>query len=255
MGKSRLLYEFRKRIGKERAFFLTGNCSSDGQQTPFLPFIEVVRGSFRVGAGEAEKRIVQKLEMGLTTLGLHSLRNVGLLLHLLGLKAPEESLTGLDGVLIGLRTRELLQQLLEARCRLSPVVMMIEDLHWVDSASQELLDRIVESEASLRLLLVTTRRPEYVPPWLDRAAVAKLRPEPLPVGHIRQLVQSRLGVDVRPLADLFWEPKRSPRPATALEIPSPGSQPAPRHFRCANLALSLWEGGNEKASRGRQQTG
>ena len=148
MGKSRVLYEFRKRIGKERAFFLTGNCSPDGQQTPFLPFIEVVRGSFRVGAGEAEKSIVQKLEMGLTTLGLHSLRNLGLLLHLLGLKAPEESLTGLYGVLIGLRTRELLQQLLEARCRLSPVVMMIEDLHWVDSASQELLGRIVESEAS-----------------------------------------------------------------------------------------------------------
>ena len=198
MGKSRLLYEFRKRIGKERAFFLTGNCSPDGQQTPFLPFIEVVRGSFRVGAGEAEKSIVQKLEMGLTTLGLHSLRNLGLLLHLLGLKAPEESLTGLDGVLIGLRTRELLQQLLEARCRLSPVVMMIEDLHWVDSASQELLGRIVESEASLRLLLVTARRPEYIPPWLDRAEVAKLRLEPLPVGHIRRLVQSRLGVDVLP---------------------------------------------------------
>ena len=195
---NRGFYEFRQHIGKDRAFFLTGSCSPDGQQTPFLPFIEVVRGSFRVGAGEAEKGIVQKLEMGLTTLGLHSLRNLGLLLHLLSLKAPEGSLTGLDGVLIGLRTRELLQQLLEARCRLSPVVMMIEDLHWVDSASQELLGKIVESEASLRLLLVTTRRPEYIPPWWDHAAVAKLRLEPLPVGHIRRLVQSRLGVDVLP---------------------------------------------------------
>ena len=61
MGKSRLLYELRQRIGKERAFFLTGSCSPDGQQTPFLPFIEVVRGSFRLGAGEAEKEIAQKL--------------------------------------------------------------------------------------------------------------------------------------------------------------------------------------------------
>jgi class 3 adenylate cyclase/tetratricopeptide (TPR) repeat protein len=198
MGKSRLLYEFRHRIGKERAFFLTGSCSPDGQQTPFLPFIEVVRGSFRLGASEAEKGFVQKLEMGLTTLGLQSLRNLGLLLHLLGLKVPEGSLTGLDGVLIGLRTRELLQQLLEARCRLSPVAMMIEDLHWVDSASQELLGRIVEGEASLRLLLITTRRPEYVPPWFDRAAVTKLRLDPLPVGHIRRLIQSRLAVDVLP---------------------------------------------------------
>ena len=47
LGKSRLLYEFRQRIGKERAFVLSGNCSPDSQQTPFLPFIEVVRGSFR----------------------------------------------------------------------------------------------------------------------------------------------------------------------------------------------------------------
>jgi class 3 adenylate cyclase len=55
MGKSRLLHEFRQRIGKDRAFILSGSCSSDGQQTPFLPFIEVVRGSFQVSAGEAER--------------------------------------------------------------------------------------------------------------------------------------------------------------------------------------------------------
>ena len=128
MGKSRLLHEFRQRIGKERAFILSGSCSPDGQQTPFLPFIEVVRGSFQVSAGEAEKEVTRKLETGLTVLGLQSLQNLGLLLNLLGLKVPDGALTGLDGVLIGLRTRELLQQLLEARCRLSPVVMVIEDL-------------------------------------------------------------------------------------------------------------------------------
>jgi class 3 adenylate cyclase len=105
MGKSRLLHEFRQRIGKDRAFILSGSCSPDGQQTPFLPFIEVVRGSFRLSAGEAEKDVAQKLEMGLTALGLQSNRNLGLLLHLLSLTVPDGALTGLDGVLIGLRTR------------------------------------------------------------------------------------------------------------------------------------------------------
>ena len=198
MGKSRLLYEFRQRIGKERAFVLSGNCSPDGQQTPFLPFIEVVRGSFRVSAGEAEKDVAQKLEIGLTSLGLHSARNLGLLLHLLGLTVPDDALKGLDGVLIGLRTRELLQQLLEARCRLSPVVMVIEDLHWIDSASEELLGKIIDSEAKLQFLLLITRRPEYVPPWLDRSVVTKLLLDPLPVGDIRHLVQARLGVEALP---------------------------------------------------------
>ena len=74
-----------------------------------------------------------------------------LLLHLLGLKVPDDALVGLDGLLIGLRTRELLQQLLEARCRLSPVVMVIEDLHWIDSVSEELLGKII-GRGELRLL-------------------------------------------------------------------------------------------------------
>jgi class 3 adenylate cyclase len=200
MGKSRLLHEFRQRVGKERAFVLSGNCSPDGQQTPFLPFVEVVRGLFRVSAGEAEKDVAQKLEIGLTSLGLHSTRNLGLLLHLLGLKVPEGALTGLDGVLIGLRTRELLQQLLDARCSLSPVVMVIEDLHWIDSVSEELLGKIVDSESKRKLLLLTTHRPEFAPPWLGRAGAAQLHLEPLPVGEIRRLVQARLGVEVLPEA-------------------------------------------------------
>ena len=165
MGKSRLAHEFRRPIAQERAFVVLGSCSPGGQKTPFLPFIEVVRGSFRVSVGEAEKDVARKLEMGLTALGVHSTRNVGLLLNLLGLKVPEDALAGLDGLLIGLRTRELFQQMLEARCRLSPMVMLIEDLHWIDGASEEMLGKIINSAAKLRLLLLTTRRPEYLPPW------------------------------------------------------------------------------------------
>ena len=153
---------------------------------------------FQVGAGEAEKEIAQKLEVGLTAVGLNSPQNLGLLLHLLGLNVPSGALTGLDGVLIGLRTRDLLQQLLEVRCRLSPVVIVIEDLHWIDTVSEEVLGKIVGSEAQLRLLVLPTRRPEYEPPWLDRTVVTKLHLEPLPDGDIRRLVQARLGVEVLP---------------------------------------------------------
>jgi class 3 adenylate cyclase len=200
MGKSRLLHEFRQRIGKEQAFILTGSCSTDGRQTPFLPFIEVVRSSFQVRSGEAEIEVVRKLETGLTVLGLHSPENLGLLLSLLGLKPPEGSLTGLDGVLIGLRTRALLLNLLEARRRLSPVVLLIEDLHWIDSVSQEVLGRIVDGEAKLRLLILHTRRPEYEPPWCERPVAITLRLELLPAGEIRRLVQARLGVEAPPTA-------------------------------------------------------
>ena len=200
MGKSRLLYEFSQRIGREQVFILSGSCSPDGQQTPFLPFIEVVRGSFQVKEGEAEAEIARKLETGLTVFGLQSPENLGLMLNLLGLKPPEVSLAGLDGVLIGLRTRDLLQNLLEAPCCVSQVVLLIEDLHWIDSVSQEVLGKIVEGETGLRLLLLHTRRPEYDPPWCDTPVVTTLSLEPLPAGDIRRLVQTRLGVDSLPEA-------------------------------------------------------
>jgi predicted ATPase len=104
----------------------------------------------------------------------------------------------LDSVLIGLRVRELLRELLEARCKLSPVVMVIEDLHWIDNASEDLLGKIVDSKAKLRLLLVTTHRPDYTPPWRDRPAVTNLLLERLAIGDIRHLVQARLNVDALP---------------------------------------------------------
>jgi class 3 adenylate cyclase/tetratricopeptide (TPR) repeat protein len=221
MGKSRLLHEFRQRIGKEGAFVLTGNCSPDGQQTPFLPFIEVVRGSFRISTGDSEKEISQKLEGGLTALGLQSIRNLGLLLHLLGLTVPHGALSGLDSVLIGLRVRELLQQLLESRCNLSPVIMVIEDLHWIDSASEELLGKIIDSKTKPPLLLVTTRRLEYTTRWRDRPAVTNLLLEPLANWDIRLLVQARLNVDALPegLARHLME-KAEGNPLFAEEIVS-----------------------------------
>lgn len=198
MGKSRLLHEFRRKIGRDRAFILQGNCSPDGKQTPFLPFIEIVRGSFRIRAGDAEKDVAEKLETGLSALGLSTPQNLGLLLNLLGLKPPEGSLSGLDGVLIGLRTRDLFQSLLAARCAMSAVVMIVEDLHWIDSVSEEVLGNIVGAGASLPLLVLVTRRPEYVPSWLDRPEVTRLTLSPLLEDAVGQLVSSRLGVTQLP---------------------------------------------------------
>ena len=200
MGKSRLLHEFRRRLGESQTFILTGTCSPDGQWTPFLPFIEVVRGSFQVKVGEAEAEVARKLDIGLSLLGLQSSENLALLLNLLGLRPPEGALAGLDGVLIGLRTRDLLQQLLDARCRLSPVILLIEDLHWVDSVSEELLGKIVRGETKRRLLVLHTRRPEYEPGWLDLPTVIALRLEPLPASDVKRIIEARLGVDALPEA-------------------------------------------------------
>ena len=170
IGKSRLLHEFRQRIDRQQFSILSGDCSSDGRQTAFLPFIEVVRSSFQVQAGANEAEVARQLERGLAALALDSGENRGLLLNLLGLPAPEGTLAGLDAVMIGLRTRDLLLRLLTARCKLKPAVLLLEDLHWIDSASEDLLVRSAELEEQLPLLIVCSHRPEYKPRWLPRDA-------------------------------------------------------------------------------------
>jgi predicted ATPase len=191
IGKSRLLHEFRGRLGDRRVFVLAGSCSPDGQQTPFRPFIEVVRGSFRVKMGEAEPDVVRKLDKGLQALGLASELNLGLLLNLLGLKPPAGALKGLDGTLIGLRTRDLLLALLHARCRITPVIMLLEDLHWVDTVSEELLSRLFSTDTA-PLMVIHTRRPEYQPPWSQHRAIEALQLAPLSASETSEIIRARL---------------------------------------------------------------
>ena len=200
LGKTRLVFEFLQRLKTEEALLLTGHCSADGQQVPFMPFLEVIRSSFRIRDQDDQSEIAQKLETGLHRVALYTSENLALLLNLLGLKQPEGSLEGLDGVLIGLRTRDLLPVLLEAQCRAIRVILLIEDIHWIDGASEELLRKLIEGGTQSNLLIIHTRRPEYVPAWRDSPGVTSLVLNPLGTDEIKHLVQTRLGVDILPEA-------------------------------------------------------
>jgi class 3 adenylate cyclase/tetratricopeptide (TPR) repeat protein len=196
IGKSRLLYEFRRRLSGRDIVVLSGSSWPDSQLTPFRPFIEVVRRSFGVSAGEAQEDVARKLREGMEVDAITGEESLALLLNLLGLKPPTGTLEGLDGAQIGLRTRSLLLRLLRQRCQTKPVVMLLEDLQWIDSASEELLRRIITRENDLALLILTTFRPEYAPPWSGKAGVMPLRVEPLSAGETSQIVQMRLGLSV-----------------------------------------------------------
>jgi class 3 adenylate cyclase len=198
LGKTRLVYEFLQRVKTEEALVLTGNCSADGQQVPFLPFLEVVRSSFRIHDENEPAEIARKLDSGLRRSGLHTKENLGLLLNLLGLKPPEGSLEGLDGVLIGLRTRDLLPALLKVQCRATRIILLIEDIHWIDGASEELLRKLIVNGEQSNLLITQTRRPEYEPGWHDSPGVTSIALEPLAASDIRHMVQTRLGIDSLP---------------------------------------------------------
>ena len=198
MGKSRLLYEFRRRPRGKSILSLQGSCTPDGRQTPFRPFIEAVRDLFQITTADDESDSRRKLTSGLADLGLDSPQNVALMLNLIGAKRMEGTLEGLDGVLIGLRTREVLHQTLQTAGRRSRVALLIEDIHWIDGASEEVLSKLVGHAAHEGLLVVHTRRPEYRPPWLGRPGVTTLPLGALPAADIERLVGTRLGVDEVP---------------------------------------------------------
>jgi class 3 adenylate cyclase len=205
IGKSRLLYEFALRHASDSVLMLRGNCSADGQETPFLPFIEVLRNWFWLSSGEPETAILGKLEQGLKGLNCWSQQNLALLLNLLGLKAPGNALADLDGTLIGARTRDLLLRLIEEQSRRYTVVLLLEDLHWIDSASGDLLLRIVDREPASPLVILHTRRPEYAPAWAGRPGVVELPMAPLSSSETLRIAQFRFGVDdlPAPLAEVI----------------------------------------------------
>jgi predicted ATPase len=107
-------------------------------------------------------------------------------------------LEGLDGLLIGLRTQDLLGQLLQARCRLTPLILLFEDLQWLDSASEDFLAKVINTEEPLQLLILHTRRPEYSPPWAAQPRVTHLLLEPLSARETVRIAQARIGVDQLP---------------------------------------------------------
>jgi len=198
IGKTRLLHEFRARAARVPAWMMTVACTQDGQHTPFQAFIQVVRGAFHIAPGDAAPTVKSKLHEGLLGLKLDSDQNQALMLNVLGHEPPRGSLTGLDGVLIGLRTRELLRLVLQARARLAPLILIFEDIHWLDSASENLLASLVAADAPMRLLILHTRRPSYSPPWAARANVRRLALDPLTTHETFRVAQGRLGAALLP---------------------------------------------------------
>lgn len=200
LGKTRLAFEFLRKAAADGAVVVTGHCLADGRQTPFLPYLEALRGALGIGAADEPADIAQKIGAGLAELDLDGEGNRALLLNLLGVRGQGADLDAGDGVLIGLRTRALLRGLVVALCARARVVLMIEDVHWIDSASEDLTGALLGDETLERLMIVTTRRPEYLPPWQGRAGVTTIAPAPLGGDDIRRMVQGRLGVEDPPAA-------------------------------------------------------
>jgi class 3 adenylate cyclase/tetratricopeptide (TPR) repeat protein len=174
VGKSRLLLEFRHRLASRRVTYLQGRCLSYGAAIPYVPAVDMLRANCDLGETDTAEAMAEKVRFGLQELGMDLDVHGAYLLHLLGGKDPSGRLEGLGPEVIKARTFEALRQMCLRGSRRRPLVLEVEDLHWVDRTSEEYFAYLAESLAGASILVVATYRPGYRPPWSDRSFATQI---------------------------------------------------------------------------------
>jgi class 3 adenylate cyclase/tetratricopeptide (TPR) repeat protein len=165
VGKSRLLYEFRKAVANENVTFLEGKCLSYCKGVVYYPVIDILRSNFDVQESDEDTAIREKVKRGLKFLGVNEGSTLPYLLELLSVKG-----SGVDELSINPearkdRIKEALKRIVLKGSQIRPLIMAFEDLHWMDESSEAVMKYLLESIAGERVLLIFTYRPEFVHTW------------------------------------------------------------------------------------------
>jgi class 3 adenylate cyclase len=165
MGKSRLLYEFRKAILNEDVTFLEGKCLSFGRGVAYQPITDILKSNFDIREDDWDPVIRKKVSQGLRAISVEEGPAMPYLLELLSVKD-----SGIEKITMSPegkkdKTIETLKRIILKGSEMRPLVMAIEDLHWIDKTSEDVLKYLLESIPGARVLLIFTYRPEFIPTW------------------------------------------------------------------------------------------
>jgi tetratricopeptide (TPR) repeat protein len=169
VGKSRLLYEFRKAIANEDVTFLEGRCLSYGSSVAYHPIIDLLKSTFNIRESDEDYQIRDKVKRGLKVLGAEEPHTLPYLLELLSVKD-----SGIDEIPMSPearkdRTVEALKRIILKGSEIRPLIMAIEDLHWVDKSTEDASKYLLDSISGARVFLIFTYRPEFVHTWGGRS--------------------------------------------------------------------------------------
>ena len=194
VGKSRLLYEFVHSTDTRDWLILQGGAFSYTQTTPYLPLIDVLKAYFQIADRDDATEIGQKV-----TGKLAADEAAGTLLSpilaLLGVAVDDGNWIGLDAFERRRRTLDACRHILMQKSHVQPVLVILEDLHWVDSETQAFLDALVETLSGARILLLVNYRPEYRHGWSSKMYYRQVQLAPLRREHAEALLASLLGSD------------------------------------------------------------
>ncbi len=171
-GKSRLLYEFRQRLDSRPVTFFEGRCSSLTQAIPYAPFAAMLRQHFGIKSGDPRDTAVEKIARGLQAIDGGLDDAFPYLCRLLSV--PVDDLPELPADEMKRATFEAVAQLVLAESRRAPVVMIVEDLHWIDESSREMLEMAAAHLVTSRVMKVVSHRPDFQLDWRVKAAFTRL---------------------------------------------------------------------------------
>jgi DNA-binding NtrC family response regulator/tetratricopeptide (TPR) repeat protein len=191
IGKSRLLHEFRRVIAAQPAACVEAYCVSYGSAVPYGPIIELARAVARVKETDPPDVVAEKITRSLDWAGGPPPGGDDLL-RLLGVARAPAAEPG-DPDALKARVFDALRRLCVRASEEVPLVLAVEDVHWIDRSSEEFFTSLVETMAGARILLITTYRPGYRPPWIDKSYATQVALAPLAPADSRTLVHSILG--------------------------------------------------------------
>jgi class 3 adenylate cyclase/tetratricopeptide (TPR) repeat protein len=188
LGKSRLALEFR-RLAEPCADMLECRCLSYGASIPYLPLFELVRHACAIAVDEPRDLVATKIELRVKALELDvSLAHY--LQHAFGVTTAHPGLAQLDPQTIRARTFEALRRLLVAQATQRPLVVLVEDLHWIDQTSEDFLAELADELPSVPLMLLVTYRAGYSPPWIGKSFTSQVALRPLSPAASEKIVNS-----------------------------------------------------------------
>jgi class 3 adenylate cyclase/predicted ATPase len=187
LGKSRLIEEFHGRLRDTPHTWLEWSCSQLLQNTPLHPIAEWGRQVFG-GADVSARRRFADLESTLAQMKLDPAENAPLLAPLLDIPLPQERAPTLAPDELRRRQLAAVTAAVMAGARVQAVVLAIEDLHWADPTTLDVLRRIAGPGALAPLFIVATTRPEFRPPWGMRSHHATISLAPLDRAQVRDMI-------------------------------------------------------------------
>src|SRR5712692_7788781 len=161
VGKSRLSYEFTRSHRTRGWLILEASSVSYGKATPYLPIIDVLKAYFKIDDRDDHRGIREKVTGKLITLDEALKPLLPALLALIDITIEDAQWQALDPAQRRQRTLDAVKRLLLRESQAQPLLLVIEDLHWVDSETQAVLDGLIESVPSARVLILVNYRPEY----------------------------------------------------------------------------------------------